>query len=62
MTRRLSRTERNCLDAMLNCPKPDTADKLDAGISVLMAYGWMRSDAEREARALWAETETHMGG
>ena len=55
MTRRLSRVERSCLDAMLNAPRKDDATTVAAGTEVLVANGMLRSDAAKVAQGLYDE-------
>jgi hypothetical protein len=61
--RQLSRTERACVDAMLNSPWREEALTVDLGAEVLMAKGMGRADAERIARGLYDERiKIHIGG
>jgi hypothetical protein len=63
MTRQLSRTDRACVDAMLNSPWPEEALTVDLGAEVLMTKGISRADAERIARGLYDERiKIHIGG
>ena len=63
MTRQLSRTERACVDAMLNSPWPEEALTVDLGAEVLMAKGMGRADADFVARGLYDERiKIHIGG
>jgi hypothetical protein len=61
--RQLSRTERACVDAMLNSPWPDEALTVDLGAEVMMAKGLSRADADRIARGLYDDRiKIHIGG
>lgn len=55
MTRRLSKAEAECLEAMRNAPWDTEALTVDLGTEVLMAKGMMRSDAAKVAQGLFDE-------
>jgi hypothetical protein len=63
MTRRLSRVETSCLEAMRNAPSWSEAATVALGTDVLMATGMMRSDAAKVASGLFDEyLKTYLGG
>lgn len=63
MTRRLSRMETECLEAMRNAPWKTEALTVDLGAEVLIANGMGRKDAERIAQGLFDEfLKSYMGG
>jgi len=53
MTRRLSRMETECLEAMRNAPWKTEALTVDLGTEVLMAKGMLRSDAAKLAQGIF---------
>ncbi len=64
MTRRLSRHETACLDAMKNAPWNTEALTVDLGVEILMAKSMMiRADAEKIAQGLYDEfLKSYLGG
>lgn len=55
MTRRLSRVETSCLEAMRNAPSWSETAIVALGTDVLMATGMMRSDAAKVAQGMFDE-------
>jgi hypothetical protein len=53
--RRLSATERQCLNAMRNAPHLEEEDTIAIGFNVLLGGGMGGKDAERVARGLFDE-------
>ena len=62
MTRRLSKAETECLEAMRNAPWDTEALTVDLGTEVLMAKGMLRSDAAKVAQGLYSEHLKSYGG
>ena len=63
MTRRLSKTETECLDAMRNAPWDTEALTVDLGTEVLIAKGMIRSDAAKLAQGIFdRHLKSFLGG
>lgn len=63
MTRRLSKAETQCLDAMRNAPWKTEALTVDLGTEVLMAKGMLRSDAAKLAQGIFdRHLKSFLGG
>jgi hypothetical protein len=62
MTRRMSKHETACLEAMRNAPWATEALTVDLGAEVLIAHGMDRKDAERAAQRLYDKHLKIYGG
>ena len=63
MTRRLSKAEAECLEAMRNAPWKTEALTVDLGTEVLMAKGMLRSVAAKTAQGIFdRHLKSFLGG